>query len=208
MTRSWPTGGGRRTCPSGTARATAWWSLLRWSVVPWSGEEPRPKRDEPRRRPHRPMRPDFRWPIGRSAPGTARPFGRSAVGSGSLRWGMVSNAVRSIWAEPRAPHPPARVWRDWVLVAVLVATAILEAILREDVIWRPVALGARCGAGVPAAVAAHAPAGRGRGHVRRRDRGHGRGPLFGADGPVGLDTSVYVLLLPYALFRWGPVARP
>ena len=66
---------------------------------------------------------DFRWPIGRSALGTARPFGRSAVGSGSLRKGMVSNAVRSIWAEP---------WRrdllavaDWVLVAVLVATAIL-----------------------------------------------------------------------------------
>ncbi|HSO56336.1 MAG TPA: sensor histidine kinase, partial [Actinomycetes bacterium] len=54
---------------------------------------------------------------------------------------MVSNAVRSIWAEPRAPHPPARVWRDWLLVAVLVSTAILEGIFREDVIWRPVALG-------------------------------------------------------------------
>jgi signal transduction histidine kinase len=27
--------------------------------------------------------------------------------------------------------------------------------------------------------------------------------LVGADGPVGLDTSVYVLLFPYALFRWG-----
>jgi hypothetical protein len=53
---------------------------------------------------------------------------------------MVSNAVRSIWAEPRAPQPPARVWRDWVLVAVLVATAILEGIFRQDVIWRPVAL--------------------------------------------------------------------
>ena len=115
---------------------------------------------------------------------------------------MVSNAVRSIWAEPRAPQPPARVWRDWVLVAVLVATAILEAVFRPDLVWRPVALVARCGAGVPAAVAAHAPARRGRGRVRRPHRGHGRGPGR-RRRTVGLDTMVFVLLLPYALFRWG-----
>jgi hypothetical protein len=52
---------------------------------------------------------------------------------------MVSNAVRSIWAEPRAPHPPARVWRDWVLVAVLVlaaasAGAILSRLHRRVVL--------------------------------------------------------------------------
>jgi signal transduction histidine kinase len=117
---------------------------------------------------------------------------------------MVSNAVRSIWDEPRAPQPPARVWRDWVLVAVLVATAILEASFRQDVIWRPVALvlavalvfpllwrrthplaavAVTFGTLIAVAVAAAA--------------------LFGADGPVGLDTMVYVLLFPYALFRWG-----
>jgi signal transduction histidine kinase len=117
---------------------------------------------------------------------------------------MVSNAVRSIWAEPRAPQPPARVWRDWVLVAVLVATAILEGIFRQDVIWRPVALvlavalvfpllwrrthplaAVAVTFGVLIAVTVAAAA------------------LFGADGPVGLDTAVYVLLFPYALFRWG-----
>jgi signal transduction histidine kinase len=117
---------------------------------------------------------------------------------------MVSNAVRSIWAEPRAPQPPARVWRDWVLVAVLVATAILEASFRQDVIWRPVALvlavalvfpllwrrthplaAVAVTFGVLIAVTVAAAA------------------LFGADGPVGLDTAVYVLLFPYALFRWG-----
>ena len=115
---------------------------------------------------------------------------------------MVSNAVRSIWAEPRAPHPPARVWRDWVLVAVLVATAILEASFRQDVIWRPVAL--------VLAVALVFPL------LWRRTHPLAAvavtfgvliavtvAALFGADGPVGLDTSVYVLLFPYALFRWG-----
>ena len=117
---------------------------------------------------------------------------------------MVSNAVRSIWAEPRAPQPPARVWRDWVLVAVLVATAILEASFREDVIWRPVAL--------VLAVALVFPL------LWRRTHPLAAvavtfgtliavtvavAALFGADGPVGLDTMVYVLLFPYALFRWG-----
>jgi signal transduction histidine kinase len=115
---------------------------------------------------------------------------------------MVSNAVRSIWAEPRAPQPPARVWRDWVLVAVLVATAILEASFRQDVIWRPVAL--------VLAVALVFPL------LWRRTHPLAAvavtfgtviavtvAALFGADGPVGLDTAVYVLLFPYALFRWG-----
>ena len=115
---------------------------------------------------------------------------------------MASNAVRSIWAEPRAPHPPARVWRDWVLVAVLVATAILEASFRQDVIWRPVAL--------VLAVALVFPL------LWRRTHPLAAvaltfgtiiavsvAALFGADGPVGLDTAVYVLLFPYALFRWG-----
>ncbi len=29
----------------------------------------------------------------------------------------MSSAVRSFLAEPAAPDPPARVWRDWVLLA-------------------------------------------------------------------------------------------
>ena len=115
---------------------------------------------------------------------------------------MVRNALRSIWAEPRAPHPPRRVWRDWALVAVLVSTAVLEGLLRDGVIWRPVALAFSAGLAFPL--------------LWRRTH-----PLavvavvfgavillnvaafFGADGPVGLDTTVYVVLFPYALFRWG-----
>ena len=52
---------------------------------------------------------------------------------------MVTNALRSLWAEPRAADPPARGWRDWVLVGVLMVTALLEGVLRDDVAWRPFA---------------------------------------------------------------------
>ena len=114
----------------------------------------------------------------------------------------MRTAARSLWAEPRAPAPPTRVWRDWVLVAVLVPSAVLEVLLREDLAWPAVAI-------VLALVAISTL-------LWRRTR-----PLlavavtFGsigaaavaeivwADEPVGLYTSICVLLLPYALFRWG-----
>ena len=114
----------------------------------------------------------------------------------------MRTAARSLWAEPRAPAPPARVWRDWVLVAVLVPFAVLEGLLREDLAWPAVAT-------VLTLVAISTL-------LWRRTR-----PLlavavaFGsigavavaeivwADEPVGLDTILCVLLLPYALFRWG-----
>ena len=50
---------------------------------------------------------------------------------------MTTNALRSLWAEPRAAAVPERVWRDWVLVGVLMVTALLEGVLRDDVTWRP-----------------------------------------------------------------------
>ena len=50
---------------------------------------------------------------------------------------MITNALRSLWAEPRAADAPARGWRDWVLVGVLMVTALLEGVFREDVAWRP-----------------------------------------------------------------------
>ncbi|HEX7196554.1 MAG TPA: histidine kinase [Candidatus Limnocylindria bacterium] len=116
---------------------------------------------------------------------------------------MISSVFRSLRDEPRAVTPPPRVWRDWALVAVLLLTAVLEGIFRTDVPWRPVAL--------LLAVALVFPL------LWRRSH-----PLavvavvFGAvivlnlatliDGPatsVGLYTMIYVVLLPYALLRWG-----
>ncbi len=116
---------------------------------------------------------------------------------------MISNTVRALWAEPRAPHPPARVWRDWALVAVLVLTAALEGTIRTDVAWRPVALVLALALVFPLL-------------WRRTHPLPVVAVVFGAvivlnlatlielpATSVGLDTMVYVLLVPYSLFRWG-----
>jgi signal transduction histidine kinase len=115
---------------------------------------------------------------------------------------VVTDAFRSLLAEPRAANPPARVWRDWVLVAVLVPTILLEAILREDVTWRPV---------VTVVALALVP-------VLLWRRTHPllmtaiafgaatvlQVPYFlGQTGEIGLNSTVFFLLLPYALCRWA-----
>ena len=115
---------------------------------------------------------------------------------------MVSPVVSALLATPRAADPPKRVWRDWALVGVLVPTAILEGLLREQLVWRPVAtvimatltltlLWRRThplammllGFGVPNGVDA----------VTRIVEGN----------PVEFYTTIFVLLLPYALCRWA-----
>ena len=115
---------------------------------------------------------------------------------------MLSTAVRTLWAEPRAPQAPRRVWRDWALVALLLPTAILEGILRSDVVWRPVAIllavvlvlallwrrthpleavAVAFGAAIVSSIAG----------------------LIGDVQSVGLYTMIAVVLLPYSLLRWG-----
>ena len=104
--------------------------------------------------------------------------------------------------EPRPPSPPARVWRDWALLAAVAVSGVLEASLREDLplpwlsvlvtvglaptlLWRrthPFAVVALA-FGVAAVV----------------DIG-----LLVADAPtLEMYTTIYFLLLPYSLFRWG-----
>ena len=115
---------------------------------------------------------------------------------------MITNALRSLWAEPRAADVPERVTRDWVLVGALMVTALLEGVLRDDVAWRPFATIVAVGL---------APV-----LLWRRTRplacvvvGWGTAMALGlatlAGGPrgVGLDTMIYVLVLVYALVRWG-----
>src|SRR3954471_19773645 len=115
---------------------------------------------------------------------------------------MITNALRSLWAEPRAAHAPARGWRDWVLAGVLMVTALLEGVLRDDVTWRPFATIVAIGL---------APV-----MLWRRTRplacvvvGFGTAMALGvatlAGGPtrIGLNTMIYVLVLVYALVRWG-----
>ena len=103
---------------------------------------------------------------------------------------------------PPAPDPPRRVWRDWALVGALAVSALLEGLLTPHVVWRPVVIALTLGL-LPTL-------------LWRRTY-----PLamvlvgFGSvivlsiatiatDTPsAGLASMIYVVLLPYALFRWG-----
>ena len=116
---------------------------------------------------------------------------------------MVPDALRSLWAEPRPANPPARMPRDWVLVAALICWTIAEMILlRHDLAPLPMLL--------VAAVAVIAPL-----PWRRTHPLVAAGVAFGtltvidiiriATGTRGtLPSSVSAtLVLTYALFRWG-----
>jgi hypothetical protein len=117
---------------------------------------------------------------------------------------MLIDAVRSLWAEPRVPAPPPWTWRDRMLVLALATGALLEALLRDDLMWRTSAVAIGVG------LLLLAP--------WRRTR-----PLlvvavaFGLIGTydtvavlAGVDPeltmlwiTVWILSLPYALLRWG-----
>lgn len=111
---------------------------------------------------------------------------------------QVTGLLRTAWNAPgAAPPPPRRVWRDWVLLAFVVVTAVLEALIRSDLSHPLVAA---------AIVLAAAPT-----LLWRRTR-----PLlmlaiaFGATavaslllGDSILYTSGFVIVILYALFRWG-----
>lgn len=47
---------------------------------------------------------------------------------------MISLA-RALWRLPHAPGAPRRVWRDWMLVAVVASLTLFEAAVRSDVQW-------------------------------------------------------------------------
>ncbi len=115
---------------------------------------------------------------------------------------VVIDVVRQLWAEPRVPNPPRRVWRDWVLVGLLVPAAVLEAIFREDLGWRPVALVLGVApvfmllwrrthplAVVAVVFAAHAVS--------------EAVTIVGADHSAMLYATAWLIVLPYSLFRWG-----
>ncbi|HEY2879068.1 sensor histidine kinase [Nocardioides sp.] len=115
---------------------------------------------------------------------------------------MITNALRSLWAEPRAAAVPERVSRDWVLVGALMVTALLEGVFRDDVAWRPF---------VTIVAVGLAPV-----LLWRRTHplvcvvvGFGTGMALGLASQlagipgVGLNTMIYILVLAYALVRWG-----
>jgi signal transduction histidine kinase len=112
------------------------------------------------------------------------------------------NAARSLWAEPAAPHRPDRNRRDVIFATVLLAVVVSEVTLRKDLTWPPAAFAVGsvltvallvCRSHPLAAVAAS----------------------FGSFASLAVAASVtdakplvlyagfVVLLLVYALLRWG-----
>lgn len=116
---------------------------------------------------------------------------------------MAKEAVLQLLAEPRVPNPARRVWRDWALVGVLMPLGFLEVLLRSDLVWRPVAFLF----GVPPILTL----------LWRRTHplamvaiGFGVHIATEAIGFVGVDheqltlyVTAYLVLLSYALCRWG-----
>ena len=115
---------------------------------------------------------------------------------------MLRDAARSLWAEPRVPDAPGRVWRDWALVSALVPVVVLEGAFREDLVWRALSMAVAL-ALLPTLL------------WRRTHPLQSVAAAFGLVAVVmvaslilgddwrGLDATVFVMLLVYALFRWG-----
>jgi signal transduction histidine kinase len=107
-----------------------------------------------------------------------------------------------LWAEPRVPDAPARVWRDWALVSALVPVVVLEGAFREDLVWRALSMAVAL-ALLPTLL------------WRRTHPLQSVAAAFGLIAVVqvaslilgddwrGLDATVFVIVLVYALFRWG-----
>lgn len=109
--------------------------------------------------------------------------------------------LAALWAEPRPARPPVRVWRDWALFSGLVALSLLEVLLRDDRAWAPLVVG------VSLVIAGSL--------LWRRTQplaavATAFGTLLAFDiarlvalDATGLNTIAGVLVLPYALLRWG-----
>jgi signal transduction histidine kinase len=111
----------------------------------------------------------------------------------------VTGLLRSIWTAPGAvPAPPRHVWRDWALVALIVPLAVFEGLIRSGSPWWLLAT---------ITLVAVAPT-----VLWRRTRpltmlAAAYIPITIVDlltgSSVQLVTSALLLVLPYALFRWG-----
>jgi len=108
-----------------------------------------------------------------------------------------------LWAEPRVPDPPARVGRDWLLLAAGLIGTALEAALRDDIVWWPVSVLVTVGLCMTTLWRRTHP-------LAMVVLAFGSGILFtlvdvvvAHPKPLGLYTGVIILVLVYALPRWG-----
>ena len=120
-----------------------------------------------------------------------------------LRVGSCSG-TRLVRCRPKPPVPdaPGRVWRDWALVSALVPVVVLGGAFWEDLVWRALSMAVAL-ALLPTLL------------WRRTHPLQSVAAAFGLIAVVkvaslilgddwrGLDATVFVMLLVYALFRWG-----
>lgn len=115
---------------------------------------------------------------------------------------MADALLSTLLAEPAVPDPPRRVWRDWVLVGLLIPAVIVEGVVRDAVPWRPVAtivvaatiltlLWRRTHPLAMVVIAFGAVVG-----IEKFARGFGQ-------PPIEFYTSAFLLILSYSLFRWA-----
>ncbi len=116
---------------------------------------------------------------------------------------MIPTELRALWAAPRVPDPPVRVRRDWLLLAAGMLATALEAGLRDDVVWRPVSV-------LAAVVLCLTTLWRRTHPLTMVVLAFGSANLLtlvdlmtAQPKPLGLYTGVIVLVLVYALPRWG-----
>ena len=116
---------------------------------------------------------------------------------------MLRDDLRALWTEPRPPDPPGRVWRDWALLAASLCGVVLEATLRHGLVWRPVAV-------VFTVWLCLLPLWRRRSPLATVALGFGSMILLQvvtvvavSGQEVGLYSGMVMLVLVYALPRWG-----
>jgi signal transduction histidine kinase len=116
--------------------------------------------------------------------------------------GVAFDESRPPWAQPRVGDAPGPTRRDWLLVAAIAVVAVAETLAREQVVWPGASLVLTIG------LACLLP----------WRRTHPLALLLASFGAVsllevaslvadagweGLDTASFLLVLPYALARWG-----
>jgi signal transduction histidine kinase len=143
---------------------------------------------------------DQSFPGRKNRPGTVRLAGSDPCTDPYC--GRMKRTPAWLPTEAAVDSPPARGRRDWVLAAMVAATAIAEAVLRDGMVWRPAAV--MVGLALACAM------------LWRRSRplamvGLGFGAFLTVDvatlaagkEPIYLIAGAAVVVLVYALFRWG-----
>ncbi|MFI7658432.1 sensor histidine kinase [Micromonospora parva] len=107
--------------------------------------------------------------------------------------------LHAVLAEPRVSPAPSRLWRDWAVIAVLTPAMLVEGALRPDLPWR---------VGCVVVALALLPT-----ILWRRTRplamvviafgGTTVAPFVLPGDPCQLFTASFLVLLVYALLRWG-----